>query len=68
LRQIAFALIVTSTAALAQQPVPQTVTTIPFRLVPDFLKLPPDIDLGEAAGAAVNSKGHDGRRLFVGTL
>ena len=40
---------------LAQsQPVPE----IPFESVPDFLKLPPDIYLGEAAGVAVNSKGH----------
>ena len=68
MRQIAFALITTSTAALAQQPVPQTVSTIPFGSVPDFLKISPEIDLGEAAGAAVNSKGHDGRPLFVGTL
>ncbi len=37
----------------AQQP-----HTIPFRSVPDFLKLPPDIYLGEAAGVAVNSRGH----------
>jgi len=29
-----------------------------FHSVPDFLKLPPDIYLGEATGVAVNSKGH----------
>ena len=59
MRQIAFALILTSTAALAQQqPSPQTAPTIPFDSVPDFLKLPPDVYLGEAAGVAVNSKGH----------
>ncbi len=29
-----------------------------FHSVPDFLKLPPDIHLGEVAGVAVNSKGH----------
>jgi len=40
-------------AALAQEP-PQ----IRYQSVPDFLKLPPDIYLGEAAGVAVNSKGH----------
>ena len=34
------------------------VPEIPFDSVPDFLKLPPDIYLGEAAGVAVNSKGH----------
>src|SRR5256885_846800 len=37
----------------AQQP-----PEIRFHSVPDFLKLPPDIYLGEAAGVAVNSKGH----------
>ncbi|HET8925670.1 MAG TPA: peptidyl-alpha-hydroxyglycine alpha-amidating lyase family protein [Candidatus Acidoferrum sp.] len=31
---------------------------IRFRSVPDFLKFPPDIHLGEATGVAVNSKGH----------
>src|SRR6202049_116852 len=39
---------------LAQQAPPE----IPFRSVPDFLKLPPDLYLGEVAGVAVNSKGH----------
>jgi hypothetical protein len=37
----------------AQQP-----AEIRFQSVPDFLKLPPDLYLGEAAGVAVNSKGH----------
>src|SRR5437016_10412492 len=40
---------------LAQQ---SNVPEIAYRSVPDFLKLPPDIYLGEAAGVAVNSKGH----------
>jgi sugar lactone lactonase YvrE len=40
--------------ALAQENVPQ----IPYESVPGFLKLPPDMHLGEAAGVAVNSKGH----------
>jgi len=31
---------------------------IPFSSVPDFLKLPADLYLGEVAGVAVNSKGH----------
>jgi DNA-binding beta-propeller fold protein YncE len=31
---------------------------IRYHSVPDFLKLPPDIYLGEVAGVAVNSKGH----------
>jgi DNA-binding beta-propeller fold protein YncE len=38
----------------AQQPVPE----IQFRSVPNFLKLPPDMYLGEVAGVAVNSMGH----------
>ena len=37
----------------AQQPVPE----IPFDSVPNFLKLPADMNLGEASGVAVNSKG-----------
>ncbi len=37
----------------AQQP-----PELHYRSVPDFLKLPPDIHLGEVAGVAVNSKGH----------
>jgi DNA-binding beta-propeller fold protein YncE len=40
--------------ALAQSPVPE----IRFDSVPNFLKLPADMNLGEAAGVAVNSKGH----------
>ena len=31
---------------------------IPFDSVPNFLKLPPDMHLGEASGVAINSKGH----------
>ena len=40
--------------SLFAQPVP----TIPYRSVPDFLKLPQDTYFGEVAGVAVNSKGH----------
>src|SRR5258708_29746794 len=40
-------------------PVPTLkVPEIPFDSVPNFLKLPPNLYLGEAAGVAVNSKGH----------
>jgi hypothetical protein len=42
-----------SVAPQAQQAVPE----IPFDSVPNFLKLPPDMNLGEASGVAVNSKG-----------
>src|SRR2546429_5696864 len=34
------------------------VPEIQYRSVPDLLKLPTDIHLGEATGVAVNSKGH----------
>jgi len=40
--------------AFAQQSVPE----IPFDSVPNFLKLPDDLHLGEVTGVAVNSKGH----------
>ncbi len=36
----------------------QAVPEIAFDSVPNFLKLPPDVHLGETAGVAVNSKGH----------
>jgi hypothetical protein len=42
-----------ATPLFAQQP-----PELHFRSVPDFLKLPPDLYLGEAVGVAVNSKGH----------
>src|ERR1700734_4269951 len=51
-------MILTSTAAWGQEPPLRRAATIPFDSVPDFLKLPPDIYLGETAGVAVNSKGH----------
>jgi sugar lactone lactonase YvrE len=40
--------------AWAQDAVPQ----IPYESVPNFLKMPTDMHLGEATGVAVNSKGH----------
>jgi len=39
---------------LAQESAPE----IPFTSVPNLLKLPKDLYLGEASGVAVNSKGH----------
>jgi DNA-binding beta-propeller fold protein YncE len=54
MRRCVFALLWFATAsAFAQQP-----PELHFRSVPDFLKLPPDLYLGEASGVAVNSKGH----------
>src|ERR1700756_4407789 len=41
-------------ALMAQQAAPE----IPFDSVPNFLKLPPNLYLGEASGVAVNSKKH----------
>ena len=49
---VVFALLLVA-PALAQQP-----PELRYRAVPDFLKLPPDLYLGEVAGVAVNSKGH----------
>lgn len=43
-----------SLPALAQQSAPQ----IPYESVPNLLKLPFDLNMGEAAGVALNSKGH----------
>ncbi len=36
----------------------QTVPVIPYRSVANFLKMPPNLYLGEVSGVAVNSKGH----------
>jgi hypothetical protein len=48
-----------SKAPGAQQAPPE----IPFDSVPNFFKLPPDMNFGEVGGVAVNSKGH----IFVFT-
>jgi hypothetical protein len=50
---VAFLLLL-SPAAWAQQTVPE----ITFESVPDFIKLPKDMYLGEASAVTVNSKGH----------
>ena len=36
----------------------QNVPEIPYESVPNFLKMPPGLYLGEAIGVATNSKGH----------
>src|ERR1700740_1210753 len=41
----------------------ENVPEIPFQSVPNFLKLPPNLYLGEGIGVATNSKGH----IFVYT-
>src|SRR5437660_6181191 len=52
-RSILVLLFFVAAPIFAQQP-----PEIRFHSVPDFLKLPPDLYLGEVAGVAVNSKGH----------
>jgi NHL repeat-containing protein len=47
-------LLILAPAAWAQQSPPE----IPFDSVPDFVKLPKDLYLGEASAVSVNSKGH----------
>ncbi len=54
MKRILFALMaLASVTSYAQQPVPD----IPFDSVPNFLKLPADMNFGEVSGIAVNSKG-----------
>src|SRR5262245_65370059 len=52
-RYLGISIVVLATGTFAQQPVPE----IPFDSTPNFLKLPADMNLGEASGVAVNSKG-----------
>ncbi len=56
-RRMLFLFLLLSCAPIlpAQQP---AVPELHYRSVPDVLKLPPDLYLGEAVGVAVNSKGH----------
>ncbi len=49
-----FFLVLVGSVCAQQSSVPE----IRYRSVPDFLKLPADMYLGEVAGVAVNSKGH----------
>jgi hypothetical protein len=51
-----FALTLLGSVAFAQEGM--GVPEIPFDSAPNFLKLPPDLYLGEASGVAVNSKHH----------
>jgi len=54
------ALVALASPALAQElgKAGESVPPIPYESVPNFLKLPPDMHLGEAAGVAINSKKH----------
>ena len=47
-----------SPAALATRAKVQNVPEIPYESVPNFLKMPPSLYLGEGIGIATNSKGH----------
>ena len=51
---LASILIFMASSLLAQTSAPE----IPFDSVPNLLKLPKDLYIGEASGVAVNSKGH----------
>jgi DNA-binding beta-propeller fold protein YncE len=55
MKRLAFALAVV--AAVAPARAQQAVPEIPFDSVANFLKLPADMNFGEASGVAVNSKG-----------
>jgi hypothetical protein len=50
-------------AQLAARAKAQNVPEIPYESVPNFLKFPPNLHLGEGIGVATNSKGH----IFVYT-
>ncbi|HEY4363367.1 MAG TPA: peptidyl-alpha-hydroxyglycine alpha-amidating lyase family protein [Bryobacteraceae bacterium] len=56
-RYLPLAFLALSAATFAAEP-PSTVPEIPFDSVPNLLKLPPDLYLGEASGVAINSKKH----------
>ncbi len=57
-RLLAAAIVLFSPVAIAQQAAQQTAPLIAYDSVPNFLKLPTELNMGEAAGVAVNSKGH----------
>ena len=54
MKRLVIALVALLGATPSAQP---PVSEIPFDSVPNFLKVPPDMNLGEASGVAVNSKG-----------
>ncbi len=59
----AFVLLFSGPVAAQTKAKAQNVPEIPYESVPNFLKLPPGLYLGEAMGVATNSKGH----IFVFT-
>lgn len=61
---VVFTTVLTTGSLFAQSKAKaQNVPEIPYTSVPNLLKLPPDLYLGEAMGVATNSKGH----IFVFT-
>jgi len=58
MRMQAFTLVVLASFAPLAVASAQTVPEIPFDSVPNPIKLPPNLYLGEVSGVAVNSKGH----------
>ncbi len=63
MKRFALALMLCPALSIANFAQGQVTPQISFDSVPGFLKLPPNIYLGETAGVAVNSKGH----IFVFT-
>jgi len=55
---IACLLLAPASSAFAQKAKAQNVPEIPYESVPNFLKLPAGLYLGESMGVATNSKGH----------
>jgi len=60
---VATAIVLAGSALAQTKAKAQNVPEIPYDSVPNFLKLPPGLYLGEAMGVATNSKGH----IFVFT-
>ena len=58
MRRCAFAVLLLALFATGVCAQKNTPPEIPYRSVPNFLKLPPNLYLGEVSGVAVNSKGH----------
>jgi DNA-binding beta-propeller fold protein YncE len=63
MKRAVLGLLALSTLPLLVRAQQQTAPEIPFDSAPNLLQLPKDLHLGEAAGVAVNSKGH----IFVYT-
>jgi sugar lactone lactonase YvrE len=54
--QVCIVIVATAVAAFAQRG--QGIKEIPYDMVPNFLKLPPNLYMGEGIGVARDSKGH----------